>query len=69
MHASIHGTIGQTTNMVEKSHIMMLICVLIYMWIVWCYWNNAHTLLTIMLHSYRSTEHITVKPAIGVGIY
>jgi len=25
MHASIHGTIGQTTNMVEKSHIMMLI--------------------------------------------
>ena len=27
MHASIHdhGTIGQTTNIVEKSHIMMLI--------------------------------------------
>ena len=25
MHESIHGTIGQTTNMVEKSHIMMLI--------------------------------------------
>jgi hypothetical protein len=24
MHASIHGTIGQKTNMVEKSHIVML---------------------------------------------
>jgi hypothetical protein len=25
MHASIHGTIGQTTNMVQKSHIVMLV--------------------------------------------
>ena len=25
MHASIHGTIGQTTNMVDKSHIVMLV--------------------------------------------
>jgi hypothetical protein len=58
MHASIHGTIGHKTNMVEKPHTVMLIThINLHMDIV-VYWNNAHTLLHILLQSYvaRSTD-------------